>query len=220
MDNVSTSSTEDSDDAASVSSAEYYEVEDENNEDPLNDEPFDEDSGGEDDEDLALKLGVDKTIDGEDAAAAGEYHSEEEDDDDDDDDVDEEEEEEDVSVETIGAVVPKPTPNENHPECVIHNTVEVEAMSSVLRNTAGVIVDQFHKTTPFLTKYERAKILGLRVQQLNEGALPLIKMPSSDLDNFEVAMLELQEKRIPFIIRRICPNGIYEYWKIEDLVIL
>lgn len=115
---------------------------------------------------------------------------------------------------------PKPVEYEYHPECVIHNMDEVETMSLVLRNSKGYIVDQFHKTSPFLTKYEKTKILGLRVHQLNEGSVPLTKHFKPDMDNFDIAKLELQEKRMPFIIRRLTPNGEFEYWKLEDLEIL
>ena len=115
---------------------------------------------------------------------------------------------------------PKPVEYEYHPECVIHNMDEVETMSLVLRNSKGYIVDQFHKTSPFLTKYEKTKILGLRVHQLNEGSAPLTKLFKPDMDNFDIAKLELQEKRMPFIIRRLTPNGEFEYWKLEDLEIL
>jgi hypothetical protein len=37
------------------------------------------------------------------------------------------------------------------------------------------------------------------------------------LDNVLIAEKELREKKIPFIIMRPIPNGISEYWNINDL---
>ena len=71
------------------------------------------------------------------------------------------------------------------------------------------------KTIPILTKFEKARIMGVRIQQLANGAKPRInidKMKSlSDIVNNE-----LNQRKIPFIIRRILPNGNYEDWKMEE----
>jgi hypothetical protein len=36
----------------------------------------------------------------------------------------------------------------------------------------------------------------------------------------EIARLELEARRLPFILRRPMPNGTFEYWRISDLMIL
>ena len=71
------------------------------------------------------------------------------------------------------------------------------------------------KTLPFLTKYEKARIIGLRTQQLSTGAIPMI---DTEIFNsaLEVAEEELKQRKIPFIIRRVFPNGDIEDWKIEE----
>ena len=74
-----------------------------------------------------------------------------------------------------------------------------------------------HKTIPYLTKYEKARILGQRAKQINSGASVFVKVPEKVIDGYLIAELELQEKRIPFIIRRPLPNGGSEYWSIKDL---
>ena len=37
------------------------------------------------------------------------------------------------------------------------------------------------------------------------------------IDGYTIALQELKEGKIPFIIRRPLPNGASEYWKINDL---
>ena len=107
-----------------------------------------------------------------------------------------------------------------HPESFTHNYDEIQTLSRVVRNSAGVIVDDLHKTNPFMTKYEKTRILGQRTKQINEGAQPFIKIDSTVIDGYLIAMKELEQKKTPFIIRRPLPNGGSEYWRIQDLEIL
>ena len=104
-----------------------------------------------------------------------------------------------------------------HPESVLQNYDEILAMVKVIRDTDGIIIDDLHKTIPYLTKYERARILGQRAKQINAGAPPFIKVPENVIDGYIVAEIELKEKRIPFIVRRPLPNGGSEYWSLKDL---
>jgi DNA-directed RNA polymerase I, II, and III subunit RPABC2 len=105
----------------------------------------------------------------------------------------------------------------NHPECAMQNYDEILAMTKVVRDTDNIIIDDLHKTNPFLTKYERARILGQRAKQIETGATPFVKVPENIIDGYLIAEMELQQGRIPFIIRRPLPNGGSEYWKIGDL---
>jgi DNA-directed RNA polymerase subunit K/omega len=105
----------------------------------------------------------------------------------------------------------------NHPECIVHNYKEVLSMCSVIRDANGIIIDDLHKTIPYLTKYERAKILGVRTKQIDSGATPFIKLTEGLIDGYIIAEMELKEKKIPFIIKRPMPNGGSEYWFLKDL---
>ncbi len=73
-------------------------------------------------------------------------------------------------------------------------------------------------TRPYLTKFERTKILGTRAAQIEGGAKALLQ--KDKLKNvrqaIQIAELEFQEKAIPFIIRRYLPTGQYEDWKFSD----
>lgn len=104
-----------------------------------------------------------------------------------------------------------------HPESILHNYDEILSMSKVIRNVDGIIIDKLHRTIPYLTKYEKARILGQRAKQINSGAYPFVKVPENVIDGYIIAELELKQKRIPFIIRRPLPNGGSEYWKLQDL---
>ena len=74
-------------------------------------------------------------------------------------------------------------------------------------------------TTPFLTKYERAKIIGVRAQQIADGAQVMIKVPSEVSSPIKIAELELQARKLPLIVRRYFPGGdLYEDWSIEEFL--
>jgi len=109
---------------------------------------------------------------------------------------------------------------DNHPECVIHNNLEIDALSSTTRNDAGVIIDKNHQTLPILTKYERTRVLGERAKQINNGAKPYVDVLTSVIDGYIIAEEELNAKKIPFIIQRPLPNGSKEFWKLADLEII
>lgn len=104
-----------------------------------------------------------------------------------------------------------------HPECIHQNYDEVESLTKVFRDNNGVVIDDLHRTVPYLTKYERTRILGQRAKQINAGSTPFVKVPENVIDGYLIAELELQQKRIPFIIRRPLPNGGSEYWNVKDL---
>ena len=107
-----------------------------------------------------------------------------------------------------------------HPECLSFNHEETETLSRVVRDENGRIVDPLHKTLPFLTKYEKTRILGIRTKQINEGAKPYLDVNPTIIDGYIIAQLELEHKKLPFIIRRPIPNGGSELWKLQDLEII
>jgi DNA-directed RNA polymerase I, II, and III subunit RPABC2 len=71
------------------------------------------------------------------------------------------------------------------------------------------------KTIPFLTRFEKARIIGVRLQQLAYGAKPRIDTTNLRSMN-EIVEQELIQRKIPFIIRRPLPNGTFEDWKMEE----
>ncbi len=73
-------------------------------------------------------------------------------------------------------------------------------------------------TLPYLTKFEKARILGARSLQISMGA-PLMVDSNSETDALELAAKELKERKIPITIRRYLPSGKYEDWRIDELII-
>jgi len=110
--------------------------------------------------------------------------------------------------------------NDFHPECLNHNYDEINNLSIVVRNPDGIIIDPLHKTIPYLTKYEKTRILGQRTKQIENGAKPFVKVPENIVEAYIIAELELKEKKIPFIIRRPIPGGGSEYWRLKDLEVI
>ena len=107
-----------------------------------------------------------------------------------------------------------------HPELMQNNYQEIKAFCKVVRNKKGIIIDPLHTTIPFLTKYERARVLGVRCKQLNNDADAFVTVPPNIISGMLIAEEELKQKKIPFIIRRPLPNGGSEYWRLEDLEII
>jgi DNA-directed RNA polymerase I, II, and III subunit RPABC2 len=136
-------------------------------------------------------------------------------DEDDDDDDDNE-----TYLQKFDSEITKNYINDFHPECFTHNYDEIVKLATVVRNNDNIVIDPNHKTIPFLTKYEKARILGQRAKQIETGAKPFVKVPENIIDGYIIAELELREKKIPFIIKRPLPSGACEYWNIRDLEIV
>ena len=98
-----------------------------------------------------------------------------------------------------------------HPETVLEYIEEIIPKLSV---TSG------HKSIPFLTTFERTKIIGFRSTQLSQGARPFITLPDHVTDVKEIARMELEARRLPFILKRPMPDGSFEYWRLSELMIL
>lgn len=108
----------------------------------------------------------------------------------------------------------------NHQESLNKNYNEIKQFINVTKDNNNNIIDAFHKTIPILTKYEKTKIIGIRLKQLNNGAKPYVTLSDTILDNNIIVNMELTQKVLPFIVSRPLPNNTYEYWKLQDLELL
>jgi DNA-directed RNA polymerase I, II, and III subunit RPABC2 len=107
-----------------------------------------------------------------------------------------------------------------HPELNTHSMEEVEASCTIIRDDKGIIIDPLHRTLPFVTRYEKARVIGERAKQINSGAKPFIEIEQSMIDGYLIALKEFESKKIPFIIQRPLPNGNSEYWRLSDMEII
>ena len=108
----------------------------------------------------------------------------------------------------------------NHQESLNKNYDEIKKFLDVTKDNNNNIIDAFHRTIPILTKYEKTKIIGIRLKQLNNGAKPYVTISDTILDNNIIVNMELAQKVLPFIVSRPLPNNTYEYWKLKDLELL
>ena len=107
-----------------------------------------------------------------------------------------------------------------HPETIIDYMETVIPKVPLQQAPPDAGLDANHMSPPFLTVYERTKILGTRTNQLAEGARPFVTVPEYMTQPLEIAKLELEQRRLPFIVKRPMPDGTFEYWRLSDLMIL
>jgi len=75
------------------------------------------------------------------------------------------------------------------------------------------------ETLPIMSRYEYTKLIGLRATQLAEGMSPCVSFDPNIRDTKFIAIQELLQKKMPLIIRRYLPNGTYEDWRPEELMV-
>lgn len=77
-------------------------------------------------------------------------------------------------------------------------------------------------TLPWMTKYEFDQLIGLRTMHLSRGAIPMIDLPvdysiEGNMELRKVAIEEIKQNKLPYIIKRVLPNGKVEYWPVAQL---
>ena len=117
---------------------------------------------------------------------------------------------------------PLATLYKHHPESILDykETVVQRLPLKSVPPFSSEALDIHHKSQPFLTQYEKTRILGFRTNQLAQGARPFIPVPPHITSTLEIARLELEQRRLPFIIKRPMPDGSFEYWRLSDLLVL
>jgi len=105
-----------------------------------------------------------------------------------------------------------------HPECVLEYQETEEA--DLPLESVPPQDDKKHRSMPFLSIFEKTRILGMRTNQLAQGARPFIEVPDYVTDVQEIAQLELDQRRLPIIIKRYMPDGTYEKFRLSDLILL
>ena len=75
---------------------------------------------------------------------------------------------------------------------------------------------------PLLTKYEFNSIISLRTMHLSNMAIPLVQLPEGfkiekNMDLRKIALMELQEGKLPYMVKRVMPNKKIEMIKLKDM---
>jgi DNA-directed RNA polymerase subunit K/omega len=109
----------------------------------------------------------------------------------------------------------------HHPECRLDYVEEVLQKLPLGAYPPDEGLDPKHKSVMYLTSFEKTKILGFRANQLAQGSRPFVyPLPEYMTDVLEIAALELEQKRLPYILKRPLPNGTFEYVRLSDLIII
>ena len=102
----------------------------------------------------------------------------------------------------------------DHPE--VKPVFRPEVVEALKVRAAGLSVTQ-----PFFTKYEYVDMLAARAQQIADGAKPLVGLEGLKTGDpmflWNVAKREIEQRKLPFMIRRQLPNGTSEYWSAQEL---
>jgi DNA-directed RNA polymerase subunit K/omega len=117
---------------------------------------------------------------------------------------------------------PLSTLYKHHPEAILdyQETIIQKLPLQSIPPGSSQSPDPNHKSQPFLTQYEKTSILGFRTNQLAQGALPFVAVPKHIRNPLDIAKLELEQRRLPFILKRPMPDGSFEYWRLSDLMII
>ena len=98
-------------------------------------------------------------------------------------------------------------------------TYKTTFIEDVSKTTENLNKDKISKL--IMTKYEFDKIIGLRTMQLSNGAIPYVNIDNlkitSNMDLRQIALKELSEGKMPYIIERVLPNNKKEYVRVRDL---
>jgi|UniRef100_A0A6C0CBZ4 DNA-directed RNA polymerase subunit K/omega len=103
---------------------------------------------------------------------------------------------------------------------LIYKTANIEDVSKI-NDLLNKKDDKISK--PIMTIYEFDKIMGMRTQQLASGAIPFVNtgagkiVVNSNMELRNIALQELEEGRLPYIIERVLSNKKKEYYRICDL---
>ncbi|BFZ53315.1 subunit common to RNA polymerases I, II, and III [Savitreella phatthalungensis] len=93
-----------------------------------------------------------------------------------------------------------------------------QGLGSGKKGTGRQVPKEERETTPYMTKYEKARILGTRALQISMNA-PVLVALEGETDPLVIAQKELQQGKIPLIIRRFLPDGSYEDWSVQELIV-
>jgi DNA-directed RNA polymerase I, II, and III subunit RPABC2 len=119
--------------------------------------------------------------------------------------------------------------NDSGPEVEVDSDADedVEVEDQPIISSDGQIIDSADQrkanveriSSKYMTKYERARVLGTRAMQISRNAPIMVELEPHETDPLVIAEKELREKKIPFIVRRYLPDGSYEDWPVADLII-
>lgn len=102
--------------------------------------------------------------------------------------------------------------------------MEHPEVKPVFRAEVAENVTQSRVTREYFTKYEYTALLATRAQQLAEGAKPLVELTglkqSDPMFVWNVAKREIEQRKLPFVVRRQLPDGTAEFWSAQEMEVM
>lgn len=102
--------------------------------------------------------------------------------------------------------------------------MEHPEVKPIFRTEVVEAVKEPRRTRGYYTKYEYTALVAMRAQQLAEGARPLVELTglrtSDPLFVWNVAKREIEQRKLPFLVRRQLPDGTAEFWSTQEMEIL
>jgi DNA-directed RNA polymerase I, II, and III subunit RPABC2 len=97
------------------------------------------------------------------------------------------------------------------------NDEDVVDIDTVTTETKGQIVYRGNDRTSIniMTKYEKARLIATRADQIQNGSPVLVKTTSHEA--IEIAEQELRAGVLPIAIKRNMPDGSVEIWQVTEL---
>ncbi|CAL4099126.1 unnamed protein product [Meganyctiphanes norvegica] len=102
---------------------------------------------------------------------------------------------------------------EDAPEEEEQQTKNIEVLEASKK-----VPSELRITSNRMSKYERARVLGTRALQIAMCAPVMVEI-DDETDPLRIAGRELRERKTPLIIRRYMPDGSYEDWGIDELIV-
>lgn len=94
----------------------------------------------------------------------------------------------------------------------------------VFRKDVNASIEQPRITQPYFTKYEYTALIATRAQQIAEGAKPLVGLDglrtSDPMFLWNVAKREVEQRKLPYVIRRQLPNNTSEFWSAQEMEVM
>lgn len=91
----------------------------------------------------------------------------------------------------------------------------------------GEVIDRIKEeriTQPYFTKYEYTTLVAARAQQIAEGAKPLVELKGLNTSDpmfiWNVAKREIEQRKLPYVIRRGLPDNTSEFWSAQELEVM
>lgn len=104
------------------------------------------------------------------------------------------------------------------------SSTEHPEVKPIFRGEVADAIKQPRVTRGYFTKYEYTTLVATRAQQLAEGARPLVELTglrqSDPLFVWNVAKREIEQQKLPFVVRRRMPDGTAEFWSAQEMEVM